>query len=72
MRHKMARLQTENRIQAPRDVGPQVAAAAGVGADVDAGVDAKVAAVAEDGTTTGAAEEEKGASLGNRAKQLLE
>ena len=35
--------------------------------DVDAGVDTKVAEVAEGGTATGAAEEEKGASLGNRA-----
>ena len=72
MRHEMPRLQTEDQVQALRDVGPQVAEAAGVGADVDAGVDTKVAAVAEVGTTTGAAEEEKGASLGNRAEQLLE
>ena len=68
MRHEMPRLQTEDQVQALRDVGPQVAEAAGVGTDVDAGVDTKVAAVAEVGTATGAAEEEKGASLGNRAK----
>ena len=72
MHHEMARLQTENRSQAQGDIGPQVAAAEGVGADVEAGVDAEVAAVAEDGTATRAAEEEKGASLGNRAEQLLE
>ena len=72
MRHEMARLQTKNRIQATRDVGPQVAAAAGVDADVDAGVDAEVTVVAEVGTTTGTEEEEKSASLGIRAKQLLE
>ena len=72
VRHKMARLQTENRVQAPRDDGPRVAAGGGVGADVDAGVDAEVTAVAEVATAAGTAEEEKGASLGNRAEQLLE
>ena len=72
MRHEMPRLQTEAQGQAPRDDGPRVAEAAGVDTDVDAGVDTKVAEVAEGGTATGAAEEEKGASLGNRAEQLLE
>ena len=71
MHHKMARLQTENRVQAPRNDGPRVAAAGGVGADVDAGVDAEVTAVAEVAAATGTAEEEKGASLGNRAEQQL-